>query len=310
MKRKQLDVNFSSNFISTLADPAWGAVFANQQVSGDAAESLTRAVVSGYITKFGKVIRVTPQSTAKQPGVQGSRVDVEVETEDNEIAIYEVQVIYDRGLSQRNLLSFAYKLSDSMPEGTKHADYPNKMPKIIAINFLCYNLRENSDKIVQPVQLCYREPPVEVADDHIMIFNVQIPEFLNKNPDFSIPLHCWLYTIWQSHIQKKTPEEVVKMAPELDKYAQEDAGFRQYIQRFNWVAADKKARDEYFMWLNERLWQRGVIEGAIEERDEYWQEKLDRALEEKDQALEEKDQAVGKLTDEINALKALLAKTK
>jgi hypothetical protein len=101
-ERNALEVNFSKTVSSPLADPTWNYAFANLEISGHAAQSLTKAVINDLIHLSGDVIRVTPQSYSKIPGLKGSKVDIEFQTADNELICCEMQVHYDKWLSTRN----------------------------------------------------------------------------------------------------------------------------------------------------------------------------------------------------------------
>ncbi|MDR3294472.1 MAG: PD-(D/E)XK nuclease family transposase [Clostridiales Family XIII bacterium] len=299
--RRQMKVSFDKDFISTLSDPAWSALFANVKVAGLAAESLTRAVVSKFGLGFGKVVRVTPQKYEKSiPGLKGSRVDVEAESADNELAVYELQILYDRALPRRNLLAAAHRISGSMPEGTDTSGYPAMMPKITVINICCYNVRDDGENAgaIQPVQLRFGAPPHGVADDRYAVFYVQLPQFLAKEPDLADAFDCWMYMIWKSHELRKKPQEVVDMHTELKEFAARDGGFAQFCRRFDRVAADEDARKAYIMWLDESIRQRSIVDSAVEEAVAPLLEQLsekDAQLSEKDGQLSEKDARIAEL---------------
>ncbi|MDR3295022.1 MAG: Rpn family recombination-promoting nuclease/putative transposase [Clostridiales Family XIII bacterium] len=266
-RRKQMKVSFDKDFISALSDPAWSALFADVKVAGLAAESLTRAVVSKFGLGFGKVVRVTPQKYENIPGLKGSRVDVEAESGDNELAVYELQILYDRALPQRNLLAASHRISGSIPAGTDTSEYPVMMPRITVINICCYNIRddcENAD-VIQPVQMRFGTPPHDVADDQYSVFYVQMPQFIAGEPDLADGFDCWMFTIWKSHELRKKPQEVVDMHLELKEFAARDGGFAQFCGRFDRIAADEGARKEYIMWLDESIRQRSIVDSAVED---------------------------------------------
>jgi len=66
------------------------------------------------------------------------------------------------------------------------------------------------------------------------------------------------------------------MYPELKKFAEYDAGYKQYCARFDRVAESRETRDEYMRWVDENIRQYGMLEGAridiIEELDEVKEE--------------------------------------
>jgi hypothetical protein len=191
---------------SPFADPAIGAAFANVTVAGLAAESFIRAVqnkVKRFVSKFGHVIEVTPQSYDKSPGVRGTRVDVLVKTDANELIIFEVQVIFDRDLQFRNLLAVSHKTSNSVQAGVSAGN----APRIVVINLLCYDLREELVDYVQPTMAVYMLHPEIIAEESHVTINIQLPRFLDSEPDFTEALDCWLYTWYEAHRLGKTPQE-------------------------------------------------------------------------------------------------------
>jgi hypothetical protein len=334
-QRKQIKIKFTKDFISTLSDPAWAATFANAKVSGLAAESFTRAILSKYDIKLGKVVNVTPQKYENLPGFKGTRVDIEVETDDNELILIEIQIRYDKSLPQRNWLTTAHIISDSIPAGTETRDYAHRMPKIIVINICCHNIRddrENGD-IIQAVQLRYGAPPHEVADDQYCDIFIQLPQFLTKlestggEPDWNDDFESWLYVIWKSHELGITPREVVAMHTQLQELANRDVGFEQYCVRYNRVASDNKARREYAMWLDETIRQQSIVDSAVEDAVIPLLEQLgaleqergklhsvvadkDAKLAERDTKLAERDAKLAEREAEIARLKALLGRDK
>ena len=59
----------------------------------------------------------------------------------------------------------------------------------------------------------------------------------------------------------------------LQAFAERDAGFRQFNERYEHIAADPTARQEYASWFNETLRQKGMLDGARQEGQEKgWEE--------------------------------------
>jgi hypothetical protein len=298
-----MNIDFSPDFLSTLADPTWGAIFANENVAGNIAESLTKAVVSDIIGSFGKIRKVVPQSRSGLPGDRGSRVDIEVVTDANEIVIYELQVLYDRAMPKRNILAASHRIFDSVAPGIPIAELPERIPKIILINILCYNVRDDNTDIVQPSRTLYTKAPNTVADDTITRFDVQLPRFLklveDNKVDYKNALHCWLMLFWKSHELRKKPEEVLRMYPQLKEFAEANTGYGDYCRRYNLVAGDRGTLSQYAMWLSDAISYQSVIDSAREDEALKWEGVLAEALADKDAALADKDA-------EIAALKARL----
>ena len=59
------------------------------------------------------------------------------------------------------------------------------------------------------------------------------------------------------------------MTPGLQAFADKDAGFRQFIKRYETVSADLQTRQEYAVWFDEALREEGMLDWARQEgRDE------------------------------------------
>ena len=138
------------------------------------------------------------------------------------------------------------------------------MPTVISINILTYNIRKDNPDVLQPFMLMYTKPPLRKAISQFGGYNVQLPNLLKMKPDFSSELYCWLYTIYTAHKENKTISEVIGMIPELQEYARNDAGFMQFCDQYELVAADPQTRSEYFIWYNNRMREVGMYEAARE----------------------------------------------
>ena len=268
-----IDPNDPNLVLSPLADPVAGAIFANAEVAGLASESLINATLKEEKEPVlaGKVISVTPQRTHSSPTRRGCRVDVDTETDANEIARYEVQISPEMHIMERDLFSAAHLLIEKSAKGDTATQMAAKMPKVIYINLLGYILRKTNTDMVQPFKVMYTKPPSEVAIPKFGGYNIQLPRLLEmKEPDFTSDLYCWCYTLYTAHLENKTVQEVVAMTPGLQAFADRDAGFRQFIDRYETVSADPETRREYAMWFDEALREEGMLAWARQEvRDEY-----------------------------------------
>ena len=264
---KSKDPNDPHMVLSPLADPVVGAIFANAEVAGLASESLIRATLKSENEPalIGKIISVTPQRTHSSPTERGCRVDVDAWTDAMKIARYEVQIYPDINIMKRNLFSAAHLLTENSSKGDTSAQMANKMPKIIYINILGYTLRKDNLDLVQPFKVMYTKPPEEVAIPNFSGFNIQLPRLLEIEADFTDDLYCWCYTLHTAHNENKTVQEVVAMTTELQAFAERDAGFKQFNDRYETVSADPDTRREYAMWVNEAMRQEGMLEWARQE---------------------------------------------
>ncbi|MCL2356859.1 MAG: Rpn family recombination-promoting nuclease/putative transposase [Defluviitaleaceae bacterium] len=305
---KTTDPNDPNLILSPLADPVAGAIFANAEVAGLASESLINATLKEEKEPLlvGKVVSVTPQRTHSSPTRRGCRVDVDTETDANEIARYEVQISPEMHIMERDLFSAAHLLIEKSTKGDTSAQMAAKMPKVIYINLLGYILRKTNTDMVQPFKVMYTKPPSEVAIPKFGGYNIQLPRLLEmKEPDFASDLYCWCYTLYTAHLENKTVQEVVAMTPGLQAFADRDAGFRQFIDRYETVSADPETRREYAMWFDEALREEGMLAWARQEgRDEVEQKLLDgvRSMKEQGIPIEAIKIAFPTLADEIETL--------
>ena len=61
------------------------------------------------------------------------------------------------------------------------------------------------------------------------------------------------------------------MTPALQEYAEKDAGYQQFCERYQFVSSDPKTRKEYMLWFNDRMREEGekewLIQTAQKDRD-------------------------------------------
>jgi predicted transposase/invertase (TIGR01784 family) len=261
---KTADPNDPNIVLSPLADPVAGAIFANAEVAGLASESIIRAVLSSDKASkiVGKIVRVAAQRTHILPNNRGCRVDIEVETDANEIFRCEIQISPDTHILVRNLFSTSHLFVERSEIGDTVAQMAEKMPTVVCINLLCYNLRETNKELVQPVKIMYTKPPQEVAIPNFVCFNVQLPRILEMSQNFTDDLYCWCYILYTAHLKKKTVKEVIAMTPELQTFAEKDTGFQQFNDRYETVSASPKSRREYVSWVNALMRDEGIREAG------------------------------------------------
>lgn len=252
--------------LSPLADPVIGAIFSSVEEAGLAAKSFISAILeSDNNTKLeGKLIRITPQHYHLDPISRSCRVDVEVETDANERVIFEIQTSPDASIMKRDLFSTSHIMLETSNKGDLAYQMAKKMPKVISINILTYNIRGNHTDLVQPFKILYTKAPHDVAVPNFSGYNVQLPRVLEVDPDFNSGLYCWCYTLYTAHLQGKSIQEVLAMTPELQDYTQQDNGFLQFCHRYNRAVADPQTRDEYVRWYLTIMREEGMIEAAVE----------------------------------------------
>ena len=270
------DPNDLSFALSPLADPVVGAIFANVDVSALAGKSIINSVheAENEGKMKGKIIRITPQFSHVSPGNRGCRVDVEIETDANEFFRYEIEIAPSTLILLRALFSASHFFVDTSARGDTAAQMAKKMPKVIYINILGFNLRKgkttNKD-IVQPVKLMYTKAPQEVAIDKFSIYNIQLPRVADTPQDFTSDLYCWCYALYTAHTEKKTVKEVIAMTPGLQAFAARDPGFQQFSDRHTAVSADPKTRREYVSWFAKCFANKVNANGLSKSTPKRWQ---------------------------------------
>ena len=265
MSYDDLDPNLN---LSPLADPVVSAIFANAQVSGLAAESLIRAIINSDDESNnklnGKIVSVVPQSSFSDPFNRGCRVDVYVETDNNERIIIEINIYPDRTIIHRDFLAASHIFRSSSVKGDTAIQMAARMPRTVFINVLTDNIRNDNKDIVQPVKVMFTKAPVRSAMPQFSIYNIQLPQVQESKPDFNSDLYCWCYTLYTAHKENISIQEVLQMTPELASYAEREPGYFQFCERYGLVAADPDTRHEYFLWYMNQLREEGRRITAIE----------------------------------------------
>ncbi len=256
---------------SPLADPMVNFMFANKDVAGLAAESLIRVTLqaANQDIKIGRIISVTPQRYHSDTKTRGCRVDVEVETDENEIIVFEVETTPNYIITQRDILSAAHVFTRTSKTGDTDLQMARRMPKFIAINILNYNIRKDNKDVLQPFGIMYVKPPITSAAPNFTGYHVQLPRLMDMEADFTNEFFCWYYTMYMAHKEKKTVQEVLVMTPQLQEYAERDKGYRQFCEQYKFAAADPQTRDEYFSWYKGLMHEAGIRDaGYVDGREE------------------------------------------
>ena len=313
------DVNRPGNqplVMSPLADPVVNAIFSSEKVAGLAAESLIRVILEaeGENRKVGKVVKVTPQRAHTAPGQRGSRIDIEILTDSNEIAIVEVQISSDEAIMQRNLFAASHIYTKTSSSGTTPPEMAEQLPTVIAINILNYPIREDNNEILQPFKILYTKPPLKEAIPQFSGYNVQLSRIPDITADFNSGFYCWFYTLYKADHEGKTVKEIVDMTPELQIYSDRDTGYQQFCTQYDLAAGDPETRDEYVLWVKDRMREYGMkkasenegIAKGRAEADAQWQgvvAEKDVELEAKDTELKAKDAIIAELKARLDESK-------
>ena len=105
---------------------------------------------------------------------------------------------------------------------------------------------------------------------------MQLPQIEKMKPDFDNALYNWCFAMYTAHAKGKTLQEVINMTSELQNYMVLDPGFRQFCERYNFVAADPQTQKEYVNWVKDLMREQGLTEAAwlngVEEGREFGRE--------------------------------------
>ena len=261
-----IDWNDPNLVLSPLADPVVNAMCANVEVAGLAMESLISLTLEADKQKLnGKVTSVIPQRAYASARNRSCFVDIASGTSANERIIAAIQINPDPNIMLRNIFEASHIFMDSSKKGTTHSQLAARMPRVIFINLLSYKLRKNSNGLVQPFKVMYTNEPREVAIPNFSGYNIEMPYALEMTPDFSSGLFCWVYTLYKAHVEKKTIQEVLAMAPELLDYADTDPGFQQLSDRYEFVSADAQIRQDYVQWVKTMMQEEGERQWVYDE---------------------------------------------
>ena len=202
--------------LKPFADPVMEAVFANKNVAGLAARSLINAVLTESGDPIiGEITQLTPQKAMPNIFGRGYRFDIEARIDNRELADIEIQLRY-MDMNNRGLLYGGRFLNDNAERGNEMEIVLETMPRVIIINIMHFNLRQNHTDFHQPVEWIYRKPAnngeYERASDRLVIHNIELKKFMKyKLPDIegkpyskeTPELYYWLWALCASHEENK-----------------------------------------------------------------------------------------------------------
>jgi len=245
--------------LSPLADVVVSSIFCDEVHAALAAKSLAQAVVGDL---EGEVTRVVPQSASASPAERGVRVDVEMRTDANELVLVEFQFGDDSTIYHRNLLAASRHIARAAKSGMTHAEVARTMPKVVSLNFLGFNVRDDDEAVVQPVRLFYENGPRSVALDRFSVYSIQLPRFLERITEPVTDLDCWLYTMAKSHEERVPVKELVDMHVSLKEFLATNEGYAQYCNNIELIDEDEEVMDAYFAWVNAKMREEGELDAA------------------------------------------------
>ena len=194
-------------------------------------------------------------------------LDIRAHINDDTIIDIEMQVSNGRTIVNRNL---AYS-SNIMSEQLQVGEFYKDIKTVISIVILAENVFKRNSYLNE-AKLIFTEPDPEYCvdmgykgEEHILTeklryIYIELPKFLEKNPDMSTKLNQWLWLLVGR-------EDMVKMASKENKLIEN------VVEDLDTMSADENERFEAFkrkvaIWESNMLKQEGLEEGEAKGRAE------------------------------------------
>ena len=167
----------------------------NEKILKDLLEAILEIKIKGVVVKNPELPRNLYDSKA---GV----LDIKVEIDENIICDVEMQVRDEKNIDRRSTYYIAKLLSDELKKSEKYI----KVKKTIVINLLNFNFYKRNSyhsvahmkfektKPEEYVNLGYPQED-EVATKDLEMHFIEIPKFIEKNPEVKTKLEQWLWLI-------------------------------------------------------------------------------------------------------------------
>lgn len=291
-------------------------IFRDADTGGEAMRGLANAILADSGDRLiSSVIHMQPQWHQVGAGGRAYRLDVLAKTEDDETILLEVQMKTQLLFNTRSMVYAMEPLQSNIRKGDDWREISARMPRVISINILDFELRKKGRSFHQIIEPVYREPPYEVAEHHHTTHNIELPKFRRMSPDLSKPLHLWLTAICRAQDEGKTLREVVDMEPALKELERENQSFWQFIDNYSIANMDEETRMKYRDEIIEVIFAKAELaaqraEAREEGREEGRKEGIEEARGELAPQLAEKDATLAEKDAEIERLRAELEKAK
>jgi hypothetical protein len=250
-------VNDSKFIPPPLANTVFTGIFQDAAVSGLAMKSLLNACLANSNDEpIDDIQSLTPERTHTATGVRDYRIDVEATTTSGTKLYVDVQLNKFSAMIRRSLLYAEQGLAGEAYKGEIIHHVAANMPRVLVVNILDFVLRKFEPNFHQIVELFYRTPPHERADDILAIHNIQLPRFRAITPDYGNPFHCWLLGLTKAQDQNIFLKEIIEMDLNLKEYYETDPGFAQFVERHSQVASDPEIKKAYKYWLIHQITER------------------------------------------------------
>ena len=223
-------------------------------------------------------------------------LDIRAHINDDTIIDIEMQVSNGRTIVNRNLTYSSNIMSGQLQVGEFYKD----IKAVISIVILAENVFKRNSYLNE-AKLIFTEPDPEYCvdmgykgEEHILTeklryIYIELPKFLEKNPDMSTKLNQWLWLLVGR-------EDMVKMASKENKLIEN------VVEDLDTMSADENERFEAFkrkvaIWESNMLKQEGLEEGEAKKQNE-----IAKKMKEKGISIELIIETTGLTKEEVEAL--------
>ncbi len=223
-------------------------------------------------------------------------LDIRAHINDDTIIDIEMQVSNGRTIINRNLAYSSNIMSGQLQVGEFYKD----IKTVISIVILAENVFKRNSYLNE-AKLIFTEPDPEYCvdmgykgEEHILTeklryIYIELPKFLEKNPDMSTKLNQWLWLLVGR-------EDMVKMASKENKLIEN------VVEDLDTMSADENERFEAFkrkvaIWESNMLKQEGLEEGEAKKQNE-----IAKKMKEKGISIELIIETTGLSKEEVEAL--------
>jgi hypothetical protein len=146
-------------------------------------------------------------------------------------------------------------------------EFYNGFPYLIAINILDYVIDIEAQAVRRTVELLYTDTH-KPATDKLEIHNVQIPLLTHQNYRHESELDRWIGLFKQLRGDLDTTSENAMMIQDAINFPNENAGARQFIDRFNVVGKlpeeviSNMAQTEEAHWFEENITIQDIVDAS------------------------------------------------
>ena len=245
-----------------------------------------------------KIVKIEVKNPELPKGYKDQKLgvlDIRAHINDDTIIDIEMQVSNGRTIVNRNLAYSSNIMAGQLQVGEFYKD----IKTVISIVILAENVFKRNSYLNE-AKLIFTEPDPEYCvdmgykgEEHILTeklryIYIELPKFLEKNPDMSTKLNQWLWLLVGR-------EDMVKMASKENKLIEN-------VEDLDTMSADENERFEAFkrkvaIWESNMLKQEGLEEGEAKKQNE-----IAKKMKEKGISIELIIETTGLTKEEVEAL--------